>query len=349
MKKLRWGVIGAGGIADRRTIPGLMQAKNAELTSVMEIEEALAERLKEKYGAKRAYVDSKKLLDDPEVDAVYIASPVSMHVKQAMEAADAGKHILIEKPLALSSEEGEKVLEYCERKGIKIAAGFMMRFGTHVQAMKKAVSEGLIGDVVSGYAQFTCWYPEIAGAWRQSKANAGGGALMDMGIHCVDLIQYITNSRVKQVAALHDTLTFSYDVEDTSSVILRLDNGAQCVIQSNFNIPDEVAKWRLEFFGTRGRLLGDAVIGQIDGGEVDAMFLEGVDEYNAYQDKVDSGPSTWNEDVEFGNMYTREIESFSDSVLNGTPLEVPASEAVQVQKVIEAAYQSNYQMIIIEL
>ena len=118
MKKLRWGVIGAGGIADRRTIPGMMLANNAELIAVMEINMELAEKSRAKWGCKRAYDSEAALLADPEIDAVYIASPVVLHAKQAMMAADAGKHILIEKPLAMTSEEGQKVVDYCESKGV---------------------------------------------------------------------------------------------------------------------------------------------------------------------------------------------------------------------------------------
>ena len=225
MKKLRWGVIGAGGIADRRTIPGMMLANNAELIAVMEINMELAEKSRAKWGCKRAYDSEAALLADPEIDAVYIASPVVLHAKQAMMAADAGKHILIEKPLAMTSEEGQKVVDYCESKGVKIAAGLMMRFGAYVMAMKQAIADGKIGRPVSGFSQFTCWYPDMPGNWRQSKKNGGGGAMMDMGVHCIDLMQYVTGSKVKQVAAFHDTLTFHYEVEDTSTVLMRLESG----------------------------------------------------------------------------------------------------------------------------
>lgn len=338
-KKIRWGVIGAGGIADRRTIPGMMLCDNAELVAVMEINMELAEKARAKWNCKRAYDNEADLLADPEIDAVYIASPVVCHARQAMAAADAGKHILIEKPLALTAEEGEQVVRYCEEKGVKMAVGLMMRFGTHVQEMKKAIAENKIGRVVSGYAQFTCWYPDMPGNWRQSKKNGGGGCLMDMGVHCIDLMQYITGSKVKEVMALNDTLSFQYEVEDTSTVLLRMENGSQCVVQSNFNVPDAAAKWRLEFFGEQGRLLGDNIIGQIDGGTLDAMFLDKQGDYNAQQDtNVASAQSA---EVEFGNMYAREIESFSNSLLNGTPVEVPASEAVYVQRVMEAAYASG--------
>ena len=348
MKKVRFGILGAGGIADRRTLPGMLLAEHAEITAVMEIDDAIAERLREKYGAKRAYTDENALICDPEIDAVYIASPIACHARQARLAADHGKHILIEKPLAMTADEGAEVVRYCREKGVLIAAGLMMRFGAYVMAMKKAIADGRIGDVVSCFAHFTCWYPDMPGAWRQSKATAGGGALMDMGVHCLDLIRYVTGQEVRQVAAMHDTMSFHYDVEDSSVVLLRLENGTLATVQSNFNIPDDASLWRLEFFGTKGRMAGNGVIGQIDGGTVDAVFIEDVGGYNAEQGH-EGGAAAAKLDVEFGNMYTREVESFCLSVLEGKPLEVPAEEAIRSQRIIEAAYRSNNEGRMIEL
>lgn len=339
MKKLRFGIIGAGGIADRRTIPGMMLARNVEVTAVMEVNAEHAEALRQKYGARYACTTAEELVSIPEVDAVYIASPVVYHMEQAMLAADHGKHILLEKPIAMNASEGDKLLAYCAEKGVMVAAGFMMRFGAHVMTMKRSVAEGKIGQVVSGYSQFTLWCPREEGNWRQVKAKSGGGCLMDMGVHCIDLMEYIIGSRVCEVGAFNDTVAFDYDVEDSSTVILRMKNGAQCVVQTNFNIPDEVSKWRLEFFGTRGRLMGDTVIGQNDGGKLNAAFLDGVVGYSATQNHADMEGDFLEGD--FGNMYTREVESFADSVLCGKPLEVPASDALHVQKVIEAAYRSS--------
>ena len=131
MKKLRWGVIGAGGIADRRTIPGMMLAKNAELIAVMDINAEQVEKIRQKYGAKRGYTKEEDLLADPEVDAVYIATPIVLHAKQAKLAADYGKDILIEKPLAMTSDEGQEVIDYCERKGALQGKGRSDRGGLH--------------------------------------------------------------------------------------------------------------------------------------------------------------------------------------------------------------------------
>ena len=140
MDKVRFGVIGAGGIAERRTIPGMLLAKNATLTAVMDVKDGVAEKIAKKYDCKYFCDNTEELVKNPEVDAVYIASPVVFHAEAARLAADYGKHILIEKPIAFTSEEGRELVEYCEKKGVKIAAGFMMRFASHVQNMKNAVS-----------------------------------------------------------------------------------------------------------------------------------------------------------------------------------------------------------------
>lgn len=345
MKKLRWGVIGAGGIADRRTIPGMMLARNAELVAVMELQMDHALRLRDKYGAKCAYDNEEALLADPEVDAVYIATPIVCHARQAKLAADYKKDILIEKPLAMTSAEGQEVIDYCTSKGVRIAAGFMMRFGAHVMNMKKAIAEGKIGIPVSAYSQFTLWLPYEEGNWRQSKAKAGGGCMMDMAVHCIDLVEYISGMRVTHVGSFNEKIAFlepQYDVEDTSTLLMRMENGAQFVIQTNFNIPDEVAKWRLEFFGTKGRLLGENIIGQIDGGTLNAVFIEKNLAYNSEQTHNDDKGMAMS--AEFGNMYTREIESFSDSILFSKPLEVPAQDAVHVQHIMETAYKSGEEL-----
>jgi predicted dehydrogenase len=170
---------------------------------------------------------------------------------------------------------------------------------------------------------------------------------MDMGVHCIDLMEYILDSRVVEVASFNDTLTFDYDVEDSSTLLMKMANGVHCVVQTNFNIPDEASKWRMEFFGTRGRLMGDNVIGQIDGGTLSGFFMDNVSGYNATQNHdANNGIEL---DAEFGNMYTREVESFADSVLNDKPLVVPASDALHVQKVIAAAYESTEKKTIVKL
>ncbi len=339
MKKVKWGVIGAGGIADRRTLPGMMLAKNAELVAVMEINAELAEKLRAKYNAKRAYTDYKALIADPEVECVYIASPVTCHKDQAIAAAQAGKHLLCEKPISLSLEECEEVRAACEKAGILSATGFMMRYHAFHQKMKQIIADGKLGQVVSARAQLTCWYPEIPGAWRQDKKLSGGGALIDMGVHCIDLIEYITGGKTVKTVGFNDTKTFSYNVDDSSNILIKLDNGVTGYVDSHFNLPDDAAFCRLEFYGTKGSLLAEGTIGQVEGGTVKAVFSGDDAGYAAEQNRTQSGAVELTAD--FGNMYTKEIESFSDSILNGTPVQVPLTDAIHIQKVVTAAYKSS--------
>ena len=339
MKKIKWGVIGAGGIADRRTLPGMMLAENAELVAVMEVNDELANKLKEKYNAKYAYTDYTELLANDEIEAVYIASPVICHKEQAIAAAKAGKHILLEKPAALTIEDGEAILSAAKEAGVLIASGFMMRYHGYHQKVKEMIANGDIGQVVSARGQLTCWYPEIPGAWRQDKSKSGGGALMDMGVHCIDLIEYILGSKTVETCGFNDTRTFGYNVDDSSNILIKLENGTVAYVDSHFNIPDEAAFCRLEFYGTKGSILCEGTIGQVEGGEVKAV-ISGADEgYNANQNRSTSGAFTV--EAELGNMYQKEIESFGRSVAEGQPLTVPLEDAIHVQKVALAAYNSS--------
>lgn len=339
MSKVKWGVLGAGGIADRRTLPGMMLAKNAELVAVMEVNMELAEKLRVKYNAKRAYDNTDDLLADPEVEAVYIASPVLYHKEQVQKAANAGKHILVEKPVAFSVEDGKELIALCKEKNVLIGTGFMIRFNAYHQEMKKLIAEGKLGKIVSCRAQMTCWYPDIPGAWRQQFATSGGGSMMDMGVHCLDLIQYIVGSKAKKVTGFTDTKVFNYEVEDSASVVVQLENGANAYVDAYFNIPDAAAKGILEIYGTKGSIIAEGTIGQVEGGKVNIVISDDSLGYDAQQNRVDVKPVDLN--VELGNLYTKEIESFSNSVLTGAPLEVPAEDGIQVQNVVEKSYEAS--------
>ena len=336
--KIKWGVIGCGGIADRRTLPGMMLADNAELIAVMDAYMPAAERCKEKYNAKYAFDKMEDVLALDEIQAVYIASPVFCHKEQAFAAADAGKDILIEKPVGLTSEEAEEIAAYCESKGVKMGVGFMMRFHSYHQAMKEIVSSGKIGEIVSARAQLTCWYPEMENCWRQDIKLSGGGAMMDMGVHCVDLIRYITGLEVVEAAGICGNQVFKYSVEDAGGVIMRLSNGAVAYVDANFNIPDAAAKCKIEFYGTKGSIFAQGTISQVEGGEIEVLCTDDSLGYDANQDRNEVAPLEVK--VEFGNMYTKEIEAFGKAVAGEAPVAITAKDAIASQKVIEAAYES---------
>ncbi|MBR5587117.1 MAG: Gfo/Idh/MocA family oxidoreductase [Clostridia bacterium] len=339
MRKIKWGVIGCGGIADRRTLPGMMLAENAELIAVMDANPEAAEKVKEKYGAKYAFTTAAELLAVEEIEAVYIASPVAYHIDQATAAAKAKKHILLEKPLALTAEESEKVAQICKDNGVKLGAGLMMRFHTYHQMMKQLVDEGKLGEIVSMRGQLTCWYPDMPGNWRQQMATSGGGALMDMGIHCIDLIQYISGLKVKEVASFAGTQVFDYEVEDGGAVIMRMENGATAYVDANFNIPDDAAVCKLEIYGTQGSIFAEGTIGQVEGGNVKVTICGDQGAYNAAQDRA--GAESYVMSAQLGNMYTKEIEAFGNCIIEDFAEPISAEDAIFDQKIVEAAYQSN--------
>lgn len=337
--KIKWGVIGCGGIADRRTVPGMMLADNAELIAVMDANGTVADRIKEKYNAKYAFDSYEELLKLDEIDAVYIASPVFCHKEQAIAAAKAKKHILLEKPMALTTKDSEEIAQVCKAEGVKLGVGLMMRFSDSHTKMKALVSEGRIGDVVSMRGQLTCWYPDIEGNWRQNKALSGGGALMDMGIHCIDLLQYISGTKATAVTGFAHTQTFSYNSDDSAAIVMKMNNGALAMVDSNFNIPDDAASCRLEIYGTKGSIIAEGTIGQVEGGKVKVMLSDSNLGYDAAQNR---DGNTF-EDMPYtpGNMYTKEIESFSNAIINGTDPEITAEDGIFVQKIVEQAYASN--------
>jgi predicted dehydrogenase len=338
MEIVRWGVVGAGGIADRRTIPGMLKASNTRLVAVMEIQASLAEQLRAKHGAQRAYTNIVDLFADAELDAIYIASPVFHHKDQAIAALRAGKHILVEKPVALTTADGDEVKQVSDAGGMLAAAGFMMRYHSLHRKMKELVSSGRLGKVVSVRALFTCWYPEMVGAWRQNRSQSGGGALMDMGIHCVDIIQYVLGSRFESVSALAGSNYFSYEVEDSGALLLRTGDGAYCTVESYFNIPDSAARSRFEVYGTSGSMIAEGTLGQDEGGRLEVTLVGDKDIYDPKQTRTELGSQLYLPDT--SDLYTKEIVSFSDSILGNKQVEVPLAEALQVQSIIEAAYLS---------
>ncbi len=338
-KKLKWGVIGCGGIADRRTLPGMMLTDNCELVAVMDTNSALAESVKEKYGAKYAFTTEDELLALKDVEAVYIASPVFCHKKQALAAVKAGKHILLEKPLGLTVKDSQEIIDACKASNIKLGVGFMMRYHAYHQAMKELLSKGTLGNIVSMRAQFTCWYPEIEGAWRQDKSKSGGGALIDLGVHCIDLLMYISGLQAVECMGYAETQTFKYNVDDSASLIMKMNNGALAYVDVNFNMPDSSAKCPLEFYGTKGSMIATGTLSQEEGGQVEVLVCPEDMGYDAQQNRSLVEPMSL--EAEFGNMYAKELSAFADSVLNDTAPPVNGENTLLVQKIIEAIYSSN--------
>ncbi len=335
---INWGVIGCGGIAYRRTIPGMIKASNSRLAAVMDSDISTAKKVQNEFEAKYAFDSIDELLALDEVDAVYIASPVFCHREQVIAAAKAGKHILLEKPMGLTVSESEEIDAVCRESGVKLGVGLMMRFNALHNKVKGIIAEGRLGEIVSVRTQFTCWYPEIEGAWRQTFKTSGGGALMDMGIHCIDLIRYILDMDVSEVTAFVSNQIFSYEVESAASVIMRMENGALAYVDAAFNIPDDATVCKMEIYGTSGSVVIEGSLGQEDSGEGTLVITDSTKGYDANQNRVKAENAKLTSDG--GNLYTKEITAFADAVINNTEIPVTSFDAIVAQKIVEAAYIS---------
>ena len=345
MDKIKWGVIGCGGIAYRRTIPAMLKAGNAELVAVMDKNKELLQKTGEEYHVQILCESEDELLNQ-DIDAVYIATPVFCHKEQVLAAIKAGKHVLVEKPISLDVKEAEEIRELAQKENITVCVALMMRFHTYHQQIKDIIASGKLGEIVSMRAQFSCWYPDIEGSWRQNKKLSGGGALMDLGVHCIDLLQYISETTVSSVYALCDTQTFQYEVDDSASLLMKMSNGAHAYVDVNFNIPDGAVQSKLEFYGTKGSIIADGTLAQVEGGRVN-VSLSAETDYDAMQNReaVDS----YYLELEEGNIYTKEIENFACALKHADNELTDIEEAIYIQKIIEAAYRSSESGILVEV
>lgn len=338
MPKAGWGVIGAGGIADRRTIPeGIVPAKNAKLVAVMTSNLDRARAVGAKYNV-AVYDSVAGILLHEGVDAVYIASPNHMHKTHAIAAASAGKHVFCEKPLATSVKDAEAITAACSKAGVKLGIGFMMRHNAYHQEIKNLVEKGVLGTIVFARAQLTCWYPPIKGAWRQDPKCGGGGAVMDLTVHCVDLLEMLLGP-VAELSAFVERRVHMYESDDTNALMLKFQSGAIGFVDCAFNIPDEASENVLEIQGSKGCVKARLTIGQFSGGEVQICSLSKMGGYAATQKREGSAYRLLK--VKTQNTYKAEIEAFSDAVLkNGNP-PVNGEDGVHSLEIVEAAVRAS--------
>lgn len=334
--KINWGVIGSGGIARRRTIPeGINNANHAKLVSVFDINSKANEEVAEKYNAKPAGSITELL--ESGIDAVYIATPVNLHSGQVIECARRKMHILCEKPFGMTITDTEKMISVCTEEGVLLGTSFMMRFLSQHQAALKIVKEGKLGNPVYCRAQLSCWYPPIEGAWRQDPSTGGGGSLMDMGSHCIDLLEMFFGN-IKSVSCYINSTIHPYKSEDSAIVSLLFENGALGTVDTFFCIPDNSSKNSLELYGSKGSIIASGTIGQGDSGQMVAYLEGGASGYDAAQVRNESGGEIIKPLPV--NTYRAEIEEFSCAILQKREPANNVALGLRSQKILAACYES---------
>jgi predicted dehydrogenase len=343
--QIRWGVIGSGGIANRRTIPeGIIPAKNAELISTYDIDPEINASVANKYNAIAAKSIQELLGSD--IGAVYVASPVNVHMEHVIACAKAKKHVLCEKPLGLTVGEAEKMIKACNDEKVILGTAFMMRFMAQHELANIYIKEGKLGKPVYGRAQLSCWYPPIQGAWRQDPEAGGGGSLVDMGSHCIDLLQMFFG-RVVKVSCFINNNVHQYKSEDSAIVSLFFENGAMATVDAYFCIPDNSSKNMLELYGSKGSIIAKGTIGQGDSGEMMGYFEDDLNTYDAQQARSNGNGIAMNPKPV--NTYMAEIEEFSKAILENREPFNSSAIGLQSMKIIAACYESAKKGSVVEI
>jgi len=253
-KILGFGIAGCGTIENWHA-EAVLRNSGARLVGAYDVYEESKKNFTGKYNIK-AYNSLEELLADPEIDIVSICTPSGLHAPMALQAANAGKHIVVEKPIALNVRECDEIIEACRANNVKMTVISQLRFTDAMTKLKKAVDDGLLGRLVMGDVLMKFYRSQEyydKGGWRGTWKMDGGGALMNQGIHGIDLLLYVMGP-VKSVSAYTRTLVRKIEVEDTAVAALEFKNGALGLIQGTTSIYPGLPR-KLEICGDKGTII----------------------------------------------------------------------------------------------
>lgn len=254
MTKIRWGLIGCGDIAQKRVAPALRDLPNVDFIAVNRAQAELAAAFAQQFGARKWYADWHELLADPEIEAVYIATPVHLHAEQTIAAASAGKHVLCEKPMALNVTDCDRMIAACKANGVKLSVAYYRHFYPVIARVKELLNAQAIGKPILAQINAFEWnamQPDHPRYWFFTKAQSGGGPMMDFGCHRIEVLTNLFGAIV-DVRAFTDNLFFQREVEDTSAAFFKFASGVRAtlsVTHAAFESCDTLA-----IFGTEGSL-----------------------------------------------------------------------------------------------
>ena len=315
--RLKWGVLGAGSVAQRRAMPAIQKADGAELHALLSRDTKRAERLAHEHGATNAYTTVDALLTDDALDAIYVSTPVHLHCEQVIAAAERGLHVLCDKPMALTPHECREMIAACDANGVHLQVCFLFRFHSCFQQIRTWIDDGRFGKIVHGRMPFLKHYELKPDEWRAQPELGGGGCFMDLGPHSVDLLRYLIGE-INAVSAFYSRTTQGTAVEDTGSIFLRFDNGAQAFTDLSFSVShcDIV----LELYGTEGTVW----VYNDDGWKLKTYFGE----------EKQLIPS------QYEDLYQAQFEHFADCVESGGPAIASGADGLRASEILAAAYRS---------
>lgn len=282
----RWGLIGASTIA-REWVIGAIRATGGEVVSVMSTNAERGKTYAAEQGIARSVTSLADLLSDPEIDAVYISTTNELHRDQALAAAKAGKHILCEKPLAMSLEDARGMVKAAKEAGVVMATNHHLRNAATHRAMREAIKAGRIGTPLSARVFHAVYLPPHLQGWRIDKPEAGGGVILDITVHDADTLRFVLDSDPAEAIAFSQAGGMGKaGLEDAVMGVLRFANGV--IAQFHDGFTTKFAETGLEVHGTEGSLIGRNVMTQRPIGTVTLRDADGeqdlpLDPRNLYE------------------------------------------------------------------
>jgi predicted dehydrogenase len=321
MSKVRWGVLSTANIAATKVIPAMQQGKYCEVTAIASRDLAKAQAEAKQLGIPRTFGSYEELLADPHIDAIYNPLPNNLHVPWSIKALEAGKHVLCEKPIALTAGEAQRLLEAAKQHpNLKVMEAFMYRFHPQWQQARRLVLEGKIGELRTVQTFFS--YFNVDAQNIRNIAEVGGGAMLDIGCYAVSVARFIFDAEPQRVFGIveYDSLL---KTDRLASGILDFGRGT-----STFTCSTQLAPYqRVNIFGTGGRI------------EIEIPF-------NAPPDRpckmwYQHGDAIEEILLDICDQYTLQGDMFAQAVLNDTPVPTPIADAVANMQAIDAVIRSS--------
>ena len=324
MTKIRWGVLGAAKIARTKVIPAMQRAQEGEVTALASRSLETARAAAAALGIAKAYGSYEELLADPDVDAVYIPLPNHLHVPWSIKAAEAGKHVLCEKPIALSADEARTLVAVRDRTGVLIQEAFMVR--THPQwlAVREDVRGGRLGELRAIQMAFSYFNRDPKNV--RNQADIGGGALMDIGCYPIVLSRFLFEAEpVRVIASIDRDPEFGTD--RLTSALLEFERGQSAFTCSTQLVPYQ----RTQVLGTRGRIEVEIPVNAPPDRPCRVFFDDGRDAF---------GTGVETRSFAVCDQYALQADEMSRAIREGGAPSIPLEDSVANMRVLDALVRS---------
>lgn len=321
-RRVRWGILSTAKIAMTKVAPAIARAGNAEVLAVASRDAGRAREAADRLGVPSSHGSYEELLERPDVDAVYVPLPNDMHAEWTIKAAEAGKHVLCEKPLAMSAAQAEEMVRACARAGVLLQEAFMYKVHSTWLTVQRLLGEGRIGELQAIQSWFS-YFNDDPGNIRNRREN-GGGAMMDIGCYPISVSRFLTGAEPTEVLASvrRDP---ALGVDTLASAVLTFASG----VQSTFTVSTRAERYqRVQVVGTEGRIEVEIPFNIPPSVPTRVLVTAGGDPPIA--------PAPAEMVFDPADQYTLQAEAFGEAVLSDGAVTVDSADAVANMRVVEA-------------